>query len=415
MSVLVKIATVVFLLFFLFTAPSSAEIKSFKIRSDNRPMILFEKFGFTNTGNITVAISAVSVNNTVSPLDRSRLGFFLLGEESLIQAVLELEQNPNFCIIDSKFISLLFTFRDLPSLHQSSFNKSYLVTYSSEYSLFFVNCVPNSLVTMDVRTELFNTDDGATKDYLSSGLTHLPYLYFIFSLIYLCFLGFWICVCFKNKRSVHHVHLLMSLLLTMKALSLFCAAEDNHHVKVTGYHHNGWNVLYYMFHFINGVFLYTLIVLIGAGWSYIKSILQRKEKIVLMLVISLQVLANLATVVIRENGPYIEDWVTWNQMFFLIDIICCCAIIFPIVWSIRSFSKTDRKAARVFRLFCVVVLGYLIFTRIGVFVLKIIVSYKNQWVSSAAEEMCSLVFCLVMFYMFRPAEEYEEIPQMAKG
>ncbi|KAL8255771.1 hypothetical protein R6Q59_030838 [Mikania micrantha] len=113
---------------------------------------------------------------------------------------------------------------------------------------------------------------------------------------------------------------------------------------------------------------------------------------------------------------------TWNQMFLLIDIICCCAIIFPIVWSIRSFSKTDHKAARLFRLFCVVVLGYLIFTRIGVFVLKIIVSYENQWVSSAAEEMGSLVFCLVMFYMFRPAEEdeysvleYEEIPQMAKG
>ncbi|KAL8255770.1 hypothetical protein R6Q59_030837 [Mikania micrantha] len=278
MSVLVKIATVVLLLFFLFTVPSSAEIKSLKIRSDNRPMILFEKFGFTNTGNITVAISAVSVNNTVPPLDRSRLGFFLLREESLIQVLLELEQNLNFCVVDSKFISLLFTFRDLPSLHQSSFHKSYPVTYSGEYSLFFVNCQLDSLVTMDVRTELFNTDDGDTKNYLSSGLTHLPYLYFIISLIYLCFLGFWICVCFKNKRSVHHVHLLMSLLLTMKALSLFCAAEDNHHVKVTGYHHNLWNVLYHLFQFINGVFLYTVIVLIGSGWSHFKPILAKKGK-----------------------------------------------------------------------------------------------------------------------------------------
>lgn len=136
----------------------------------------------------------------------------------------------------------------------------------------------------------------------------------------------------------------------------------------------------------------------------------------LMIVIPLQVLANVASVVIGETGPFIKDWVTWNQVFLLVDIICCCAIIFPIVWSIRSLretSKTDGKAARnlakltLFRQFYIVVIGYLYFTRIVVFALKTIAAYKYQWVSNAAEELASLAFYIVIFYMFRPLETNE--------
>ncbi|KAM0024633.1 putative transmembrane protein GPR107/GPR108 [Helianthus debilis subsp. tardiflorus] len=429
MGVLGKSVTAFLIFFFLSAVPSTAEMKSIKIQSDNRPVILFQKFGFTNTGNITVVVSSVSVTSTLSIPDASLLGFFLLSEQSLIDVLSELQQNPNFCLLDSKFISLLFTFKDLSPPPQSSFNRSYPVTYGAgEYSLFFVNCNHESFVTMDVRTELFNTDDKATNNYLSVGLTQLPSLYFIFSLFYLCFLGFWISVCFNNQRSVHKVHILMGVLLTMKALSLFCAAEDKQYVKVTGMPH-GWNVLFYIFQFISSVLFFAVIVLIGAGWLYLKPNLVGKEKMVLMIVITLQVLANVASIVIGETGPFIEDWVTWNQVFLLADFVCGCAAIFPIVWSIRSFSRTDAKAARnlaLFRLFCVVVVGYMLVTNIGVFALKTVTVYKQQWVDSATEEIASLVFCLVLFYMFRPVREseylvlddegvYEEAPKMVKG
>ncbi|MBA0820482.1 hypothetical protein Gohar_021593, partial [Gossypium harknessii] len=254
-----------------------------------------------------------------------------------------------------------------------------------------------------------------SKDYLSAGLTHLPSLYTFFSILYLVFLGCWIYVCYTNKRSVHRIHLLMSGLLLFKALNLICAAEDKHYVKVTGTPH-GWDVLFYIFQFIRVVLLFTVIILIGTGWSFLKPFLQEREKKVLMIVIPLQVLANVASIVIGETGPFIKDWVTWNQLFLLVDIVCCCAIIFPIVWSIRSLretSKTDGKAARnlakltLFRQFYIVVIGYLYFTRIVVFALRTIAAYKYQWVSNAAEETASLAFYLVMFYMFRPAEKNE--------
>ncbi|CAH1441922.1 unnamed protein product [Lactuca virosa] len=400
---------VILILLFIFTSTSNAEIKSLKIRSDDRPMILFEKFGFTRHGVASVEISSVSVTSSISQIDSSRLGFFLLTEESLIQVLIEFQQNPNFCVVDSKFISLLFTFRDLSPPPHPSFNKSYPVNYPNEYSLFFANCNPELIVSMDVRTELYNTD-GDKRDYLSAGLTQLPFLYTIFSLSYMAFLGFWIIECVKNKVSVHRIHLLMCVLLLMKALNLICAAEDKHFVKVTGTPH-GWDVLFYIFQAIRVVLLFTVIVLIGTGWSFLKPFLQEKEKKILMIVIPLQVLANVASIVIGETGPFIRDWVTWNQVFLLVDVICCCAIIFPIVWSIRSLretSKTDGKAARtlakltLFRQFYVLVIGYLYFTRIIVFALKTIADYNYQWVANGAEELASLGFYIVMFYMFRP-------------
>ncbi|KAG2272599.1 hypothetical protein Bca52824_067154 [Brassica carinata] len=384
-----------------FITRTSAETKSLTISDDDRPMILFEKFGFTRSGHVSVSVSSVSVTSPSAAAipDPSRLGFFLMSEESLLQVLLEIQQNPSFCVLDSPYVLHLFTFHDLSPPPSSSYEHLYPVTSPNEYSLFFVNCVRDTKISMKVRTEMYNLDPNGSKDYLPAGSTRLPELYFLFFIGYLAFLGLWGYACWVNKRVVHRIHVLMAALLLMKALNLICAAEDKHYVK-----------------FIRVVLLFTVIVLIGTGWSFLKPFLQEKEKNVLMVVVPLQVLANIASVVIGETGPFIKDWVTWNQVFLLVDIVCCCAILFPIVWSIRSLretSKTDGKAARnlakltLFRQFYIVVIGYLYFTRIVVFALKSIAAYKYLWVSNAAEEIASLVFYMVMFYMFRPVEKNE--------
>ncbi|CAH9127101.1 unnamed protein product [Cuscuta epithymum] len=411
-----KSSPLVFLFLLSIISIATAEIKTLKIISDSRPMILFERFGFTRTGRATISVSSVSVSSAISTPEPSQLGFFLLSEESLLQVLIELQQNEAFCVLDSNYINLLFTFRDLSPPPASSFNRSYPITFPDEYSLFFANCAPQSKVSMDVRTELYNLDSlGQVKDYLSAGLTQIPALYFIFSLIYFGFTALWVYICCGNRGSVHRIHLLMAVLLITKALNLLFAAEDKHYVKVTGTAH-GWDVLFYIFQFIRVVLLFTVIILIGTGWSFLKPFLQEREKKVLMIVIPLQVLANIASVVIGETGPFIRDWVTWNQVFLIVDIVCCCAIIFPIVWSIRSLretSKTDGKAARnlakltLFRQFYTVVIGYLYFTRFVVFALQTIAAYKYQWVANAAKEIANLAFYIIMFYMFRPVEKNE--------
>ena len=42
-----------------------------------------------------------------------------------------------------------------------------------------------------------------------------------------------------------------------------------HLIRATG-HAEGWSVAFYFFTFIRGVLFFTVIVLIGTGWSYLK-------------------------------------------------------------------------------------------------------------------------------------------------
>ncbi|CAJ2675679.1 unnamed protein product [Trifolium pratense] len=412
-----------FLLLFsriLFLSPTIAEIKSRTINSDTRPLIVLEKFGFTPKGHVTISVSSVSVAvlSSLSQLkSSSRLGFVLINDEVLPQFLIKIQQNSSFCVLDYDYVDHLLTFRDLSPPPSASFNRSYTIFAPEEYSLFFANCATGTSISMVVRTEIFNLDSNGSKDYLSAGQTELPYLFFFFFLAYLVFFMFWIYTCYTNKCSIQPIHLLMAVLLLMKGLNLMCAAEDKHYIKVTGLPHV-WNVWFY----IHVVLLFTIIILINVGWSFLKPFLQVREKKVLMIVIPLQVLANLTYAVIGETdlgetNPFIKDWITWNQVFLLVDTTCCCcAIIFPIVWSRRSLREISKMDGKTFRNFVkltrfwqfyIAVIGYLCFTRIVVFILRTIVVYKYQWVSNAAEETASFAFFIAMFYMFRPVEKNE--------
>ncbi|KAK1434937.1 hypothetical protein QVD17_00692 [Tagetes erecta] len=145
-------------------------------------------------------------------------------------------------------------------------------------------------------------------------------------------------------------------------------------------------------------------------------------------------LAVFETVVVEKGKGGFDDCgstsVCVNQVFSLVDFICCCAVIVLIVWSL--FAKTDVQVGismSLFRVFGVVVIVYLFSLRIGVFPVKITAGYKHQWVCNAVDEIGSLVLYLVMFYMFRPVLEeemysvvvdddkgvYVEAPDMVKG
>jgi hypothetical protein len=156
-----------------------------------------------------------------------------------------------------------------------------------------------------------------------------------------------------------------------------------------------------------------VIILIGTGWSFLKPYLQEREKNVLMIVIPLQVLENIAYVVISETGPATKDWWTWNQIFLLIDVICCCAVFFPIVWSIRNLkeaSKSDGKAARnlekltLFKNFYICLVMYLYFTRVVVSSMEGILDYRYEGFTYVLSEGASLAFYVFIFYNFQPTE-----------
>lgn len=54
-----------------------------------------------------------------------------------------------------------------------------------------------------------------------------------------------------------------------KQATVHMQAGMYHLIRATG-HAEGWSVAFYFFTFIRGVLFFTVIVLIGTGWSYLK-------------------------------------------------------------------------------------------------------------------------------------------------
>jgi hypothetical protein len=337
--------------------------------------------------------------------------------------------------------------------------------------------------------------------------------------------GYWTMTLLKSpKEQVQHIHWLMLALVSFKSLTLFVQAIMYLVIEHQGTPH-GWNWVYYTFTGMRGLLFFTVVILIGTGWSFMSThvMLDDKTKQVLLLVIPLQVqrlqlpqglpstssctamvaagrcglsiahlirlqskavvcaetqrkcdrtsaaamlslialrsgfsqaraislhdihlgcvqvmcldgvslpvlrqccrlcwvgavvpqvLANLAIIITSEESPAFNAWLTWKDLLHLVDIICCCAVLFPIMWNIRKLredSEFDGKAARSLvklqqiREFYTIVVAFIWVTRIGVFVMETFVDWRYKWTVPAINELAALTFYVVVGTKFRPA------------
>jgi len=395
--------------------PSAARITEASVSRDDRNTILIARpFGFAAGGRIDIELSNQTLYRTPgSPKpDASKLGIFITKSEPDSQVEPDLGSDGT-CILESKQVSTLFTFQEISTLKDGDvvkYSNRISDEYAGVYSLFFANCLEETVVSFNIRVSLYNIDSDGDPNFLSVGESELPVIYMTMFVLFTVAGACWTALVVKNRANAHRIHVLMILLVVLKAMTLLSQAGMYHLIKTTG-HPDGWNIAFYVFTFFRGIFFFTTVVLVGTGWSYMKPFLAEREKKILMAVIPLQVVANIAIVVLDENTPATRNWFTWQDMFHLLDIICCCAILFPIVWSIkhlREASQADGKAAAnlekltLFRHFYVVVVSYIYFTRIVVFLLKSTMPYEYEWMSCAAGEVATLAFYVVTGMKFKP-------------
>lgn len=88
----------------------------------------------------------------------------------------------------------------------------------------------------------------------------------------------------------------------------------------------------------------------------------------------------MAEIIIEESEEGDIEYKTWRDVFILVDLLCCGAIIFPVVWSIKHVEEAahiDGKAAvnlrklKLFKHFYIMIFSYIYFTRIIVYLLKV--------------------------------------------
>ncbi|XP_074149971.1 protein GPR107 [Sminthopsis crassicaudata] len=284
------------------------------------------------------------------------------------------------------------------------------------YSLYFHKCLVSENRASDELS--FSLDIEITEknpdSYLSAGEIPLPKLYISMAFFFFLSGTIWIHILRKRRNDVFKIHWLMAALPFTKSLSLVFHAIDYHYISSQGFPIEGWAVVYYITHLLKGALLFITIALIGTGWAFIKHILSDKDKKIFMIVIPLQVLANVAYIIIESTEEGTTEYGLWKDALFLVDLLCCGAILFPVVWSIRHLqeaSATDGKAAinlaklKLFRHYYVLIVSYIYFTRIIAILLKLAVPFQWKWLYQLLDEMATLVFFVLTGYKFRPASD----------
>ncbi|XP_036384703.1 protein GPR107 [Megalops cyprinoides] len=282
------------------------------------------------------------------------------------------------------------------------------------YNLYFHNCYSKEAQSgRMLRFSIdINIEEKNPNSYLSAGEIPLPKLYIFMSSFFFLIGVLWVHVLRTHRADVYKIHWLMTALPFTKSLSLVFHAIDYYYISNQGFPIEGWAVVYYITHLLKGALLFITIALIGTGWAFVKHILSDKDKKIFMIVIPLQVLANVAYIIIESTEEGTTEYGLWKEILFLVDLLCCGAILFPVVWSIRHLqeaSATDGKAAinlaqlKLFRHYYVMIVCYIYFTRIIAILIKVIVPFQWKWLYQLLDELATLTFFVLTGHKFRPA------------
>ncbi|KAL7546081.1 hypothetical protein ACHAWF_016034 [Thalassiosira exigua] len=304
-----------------------------------------------------------------------------------------------------------------------------------------------------------NYDAFGNPSYLTAGEMALPRVYLYFSLSYLLCFVLWACnirnvrlgrdpvwtargevVGGAHKPTVHAIHHLMTILLGLKTFTVFFEALRYRHIRLHG-HAEFLSAVYFTMSFVKGTFMFTVILLIGSGWSLVKPVLGDREQKVIWLVLALQVVDNIAVAVLSQETEGERRYEDWSALLHFVDILCCCAVLVPIVWQVNALEKSvqaettadedgqsgekvessaiisdvrseapaSADAARTlrklkqFQRFYVLVVAYIYFTRIAVYLFATTLGYRSTWLRYFVTELGTLVFYAVVGMLFRPA------------
>nr|XP_020650477.1 protein GPR107 [Pogona vitticeps] len=424
--------------------PAQARVHHLALKDDVRQKVHLNTFGFFKNGFMKVNVSSVSVKQLKKDDKNYQVGFSLDRTRNDGFSTY-LDEEVDYCILnkipdrDVSVTLLLLDFTkkvvkvkskvNTPTLPEIIFNDSQGNAHSgtTQKSDSKQTLKPNATETeapverthpIESKGDGYSFTIGIMEEnpdsYLSAGEIPLPKLYISMALFFFVAGTVWVHTLRKRRADVFKIHWLMAALPFTKSLSLVFHAIDYHYISTQGYPIEGWAVVYYITHLLKGALLFITIALIGTGWAFIKHILSDKDKKIFMIVIPLQVLANIAYIIIESTEEGTTEYGLWKEILFLVDLLCCGAILFPVMWSVRHLqeaSATDGKAAinlaklKLFKQYYVMIVCYIYFTRIITILIKIAVPFQWKWLYQLLDEMATLVFFVLTGYKFRPASD----------
>uniref|UniRef100_A0A8C7J060 G protein-coupled receptor 107 n=1 Tax=Oncorhynchus kisutch TaxID=8019 RepID=A0A8C7J060_ONCKI len=443
--------TATIVLFLLFLRESHCRLHHLKLEDDIRQKVHLNTFGFYKHGYMIVNMSSLTLTGEdLDKIDSSTVGFSLDRTSSNGFSTYLDDQDLDYCVLkkspssDVAVALLLFDFKKnevkmkmssednvfpdiLPGLKETigietgadqqkhvkgkddtnpvgdhgdgmfHFNVS-TDEQQGLYNFYFHNCYSKDTQMVNpLRFSIeINIEEKNPNSFLSAGEIPLPKLYIIMSMFFF-FLGtLWLHV-LRTHADVYKIHWLMTALPFTKSLSLIFHAIDYYYISNQGFPIEGWAVVYYITHLLKGALLFITIALIGTGWAFVKHILSDKDKKIFMIVIPLQVLANVAYIILESTEEGTTEYGLWKEVLFLVDLLCC-------VLRFSMGSKIVYHLSNVcISLSLLQIVCYIYFTRIIAILIKFIVPFQWKWLYQLLDELATLAFFFLTGHKFRPA------------
>ncbi|CEO96832.1 unnamed protein product (mitochondrion) [Plasmodiophora brassicae] len=414
---------------------ASARIEELTVDHDSRPVVLMEVFGFDVHGRFELRL-----DNVVMHFQKATDVTLTPNAKFVLKRSLEPATYPvpgataPFCFHEYVFDSQMHVFDTKYDLAHAEKTSDTSVSFPTQtfaldvinpglYHLFWSNCAPGSSISFTATLTEYNAPFKGSdqRDYLSIGESPLPTVFALSALLLVVEAAVWIRLLRRSEaHQVKKIHHLMTFVVAVKAIASGLDAIKLATLKATGVF-DEWAYLFYIAHSIRTLAFFAGIVLIGNGWSYMTPFITARDKRIITAVLSLQVVVNIALVVEETTMPGFVFWLRTRDILLMLDIICCCAILFPLMWSIQHLKQTissrnDEKAAqnlgrlKRFRKFYGLVVVYIYTTRIIVLLMASLLPYRMTWLSTLTYETATIVFYALTGWWFRPATQTPYIP-----
>eukprot|EP01061_Rhynchopus_euleeides_P000899 TRINITY_DN10643_c1_g1_i1.p1 TRINITY_DN10643_c1_g1~~TRINITY_DN10643_c1_g1_i1.p1 ORF type:complete len:485 (+),score=208.57 TRINITY_DN10643_c1_g1_i1:71-1525(+) len=437
--------------------PAAAHIYTLNVAHDTRRVMDLGVFGFHNNGRVILRIKSLSLDDKEAEKSLKHVGFTLDRVSTALMARREKNHGKGaaaqkgICFISDEAIMTAEKAKDLSwrqkypletrLMHQSPLQIDFpavKIRTPGLYALFFYNCKkyandtetrpveytrppPSVPVSFEVEVELFNIYQNGQVSYASYGKRFLAEMYLGFTFLFLILFAAWAYELVSYRPKVHNIHHLMTVLLVFKIMTLFTETGKEFIARHTG-RPSAWSYFYYGFLTLRGIMLFTIIMLIGTGWSFVRPFLNDRDKKLLMFVLPLQILIHVVVCYIEETSEGDASYASWRNALLFLDIICCSVVVIPTIWNIKLMTETkssDKDALNIirlrqFRAFYFIVCAYIYFTRLMVPILETMMMYDKTWVAPCLSEIASASFYYVSGDKFKPSNEYAAAPATLK-
>ncbi|RAL41050.1 hypothetical protein DM860_008748 [Cuscuta australis] len=411
---------VVFLVIWSILSPSlvAGEVRHTEIRADDRAAIPLNAFFFTRGGQLELNITRLAVLPVPDRASLSKIGFVLLPPDSWNDLSFGIPERNATCALEYPGAFKVLTLDQIPKSAQWNLLRP-APAKDSQYTLVFANCL-GVKVSMNLRSAMYNRLEsggggrGATVSYLMAGPI-LPQVYFLFALICSVLVVIWVITVLENRVHVAWIHYYLLATLLLKALNLYCEALQKWHIDRSGSPTMWLDALFYASSLLRAISFYTAVLVIGCTqWQILRPRfrLRARDKGVLAILVSLQLVANAARVMSdKAAGLYGETW--WLPVFAFVNCVSLWLLVFSLWSALRNLLtvRTHKRATVVlkkyelFRHYFTVVVVYILFGPILEYLLLVFAAASSSeyyWLISVALESVTLAFYAYTGYLFAP-------------